>query len=193
MCERLRRAMHAGVMHGICSTIGHNVCPSGIPPILIGMFADLPLLIPRTAAPSKGEPLTFAKQLATLLLRSFSSDDKVAVVRFTAAATTVGPFGNALVPAVSAFIEPIEDAIAADIETLHTLGRANISAAMSAAFGLLKSDNHYTQTNREQLIFVLSDGGDGKSASDVYVFNVFCVLGFDFVSVKLVCLCDRRN
>jgi Mg-chelatase subunit ChlD len=116
----------------------------------------------------RGEPITFAKQIGVQLLRSLSADDKVAVLRYSTTTTALGQHAGVLVPAVPAFTDPIEEMMNVEIQTLETSGRADLKLAMETAFRLLKNDPGYTHANREQLIFILSDGADGATAAEVY-------------------------
>ena len=117
----------------------------------------------------RGQPATFAKQVATDLLRSFSSWDRVAVLQYSdAAVTALGSHGLELVPAFGSFTKDIAADIAA-INTYELQGRSYISVALEAGYGMLRDDQFANSKERSKLLFVISDGGDGATGDGVWM------------------------
>ena len=87
-----------------------------------------------TSGSMRGEPATLAKQMATVLLRSFTSSDRVAVLQYNGTeATALGPHGLELVPALAAFTDDIAASIAS-IDPYKMRGRSYISSALEEGY-----------------------------------------------------------
>ena len=103
-----------------------------LPPLLELLTLVLHMLLELRSM--RGEPATLAKQMATVLLRSFTSSDRVAVLQYNGTeATALGPHGLELVPALAAFTDDIAASIAS-IDPYKMRGRSYISSALEEGY-----------------------------------------------------------